>query len=323
MRNQRLGRLFILFALVFLFDHLIGSDRITLSPIYEIKGPPGKAFGFLLAVTVDEKGQLFILDKLKDEIYRFDRDGRFISTVDVPLAGLKEGDWSPEGIFVSGNRLYILNGLSIVILDLADGPIKEIPANGVVGDAFYVHNEEIVIIGTKQGSMDTFRILDEDGKEIGSFGGPSAIPYRILTRIYQEELRNSILKAIRTYYSAPHDELCLIDPTKNYRIQIFRNRELYKTLVRDVSDGPVTNNPIPPYYPSVIRKDDAVLVFRPRTRAWPLGYCVDIFKDYEYQSTQELDIRGPAVAADQEGNVYVIADDGAGASIIKMKLAIE
>ncbi len=322
MRNQRISWLFILFALVFLFDHLIGSDRITLSPVYEIKGPPGKAFGFLLAVTVDEKGQLFILDKLKDEIYRFDRDGRFISTVDVPLAGLTEGYWSPEGIFVSGNRLYILNGLSIVILDLAGGSIKEIPANGVVGDAFYVHNEEIVIIGTKQGSMDTFRVLDEDGKEIGAFGGPSAIPYRILTRIYQEKVRNSLLKATRTYYSASHDELYVVDPTKYLRIQVFRGRELYKTLSRDVNDGPVSNF-VPEYYPSIIRRDDTILVFRPRTSVWPLNYCVDIFKDYIYQSTQDLDIKGPAIAADQEGNVYVIADDRAGASIIKMKLAIE
>ncbi len=88
-----------------------------------------------------------------------------------------------ERIFASGNRLYILNGLSIVILDLDGGSIREIPANGVIGDAFYVHNGEIVIIGAKEGSMDTFRVLDENGKEIGSFGGPSAIPYRILTRI--------------------------------------------------------------------------------------------------------------------------------------------
>jgi hypothetical protein len=323
MRNQRRGRLFILFSVLFLFDRLIGSDRITLSSVYEIKGPPGKAFGFLLDVTVDEKGQLFILDKLKDEIYRFDRDGRFISTVDVPLAGLKEGYWSPQGIFASGNRLYILNGLSIVILDLAGGSIKEIPANSVVGDAFYVYNEEIVIIGTKQGSMDTFRVLDEDGKEIGSFGGPSAIPYRILTRIYQEKFRNSLFKAIRTYYSAPHDELYVIDPTKDYRIQIFRDRELFKTLARDAYDGPVSNNPIPLYYPSVIRKDDIVLVFRPRTSVWPLNYCVDIFKDYVYQSTQDLDIKGPAIAADQEGNVYVVGESiDATISIIKMKMNI-
>ena len=58
MRNQRPSWLFVLFVPLFLLDHLGGSDRITLSPVYEIKGPPGKAFGFLLAVTVDEKGQL-------------------------------------------------------------------------------------------------------------------------------------------------------------------------------------------------------------------------------------------------------------------------
>lgn len=301
---------------------IIGPEQVALDKLYEIKGPPGKSFGFLLDVTVDEKGQLLILDKLKDEIYRFDRDGRFISTVDVPLAGLKEGYWSPEGIFASGNRLYILNGLSIVILDLAGGSIKEIPANGVVGDAFYVHNEEIVIIGAQEGSMDTFRVLDEDGKEIGSFGGPSAIPYRILTRIYQEKFRNSLLKAIRTYYSAPHDELYVVDPTKDYRIQIFRGRELYKTLARDVYDGSVSNNAVPLYYPSVIRKDDTVLVFRPRSPRAPLNYCVDLFKDYIYQSTQELDIQGPSIAADQEGNVYVIVESGETASIVKMKMNI-
>ncbi len=70
----------------------------------------------------------------------------------------------------------------------------------------------------------------------------------------------------------------------------------------------------------MFRRDDTVLVFRLRYVRRDPNYCVDIFKDYEYQSTQELDIKGPPVAADQEGNVYVIADDGAGASIIKMKM---
>jgi hypothetical protein len=68
--------------------------------------------------------------------------------------------------------------------------------------------------------------------------------------------------------------------------------------------------------------EDTILVFRSKT--WEdSNYCVDIFKDYEYQTTQELDIKGLPVASDPEGNVYVIAYDEVGASIIKMKLAIE
>jgi hypothetical protein len=71
-----------------------------------------------------------------------------------------------------------------------------------------------------------------------------------------------------------------------------------------------------------IKRDDTILVFRSKSRE-PPAYYVDIIKDYEYRATQELDIKGLPVASDPEGNVYMIADDGAGASIIKMKLAID
>ncbi len=183
-----------------------------------------------------------------------------MSTIDVPLAGLKEGYWSPEGIFVSGNRLYILNGLSIVILDLAGGSIKEITANDVVGDAFYVHNGGIVIIGTKEGSIDTFRVLDENGKEIRFLRRP--FRYSIQDPDKDRQRQSSQRNAEGDQDSTirlPMMKCTSLIRTKYCRIQVFRGEELFTTLSHDVTDGPVSD-----FVPGILSVRDQEGRYHPR-----------------------------------------------------------
>lgn len=316
---------------------IIGPEQVALDKLYEIKGPPGGAFGVLLELAVDEKGNLFVLDKLKDEIYRFDRAGQFMSSIDIRArAGAKLRPLG--GIFASGDRLYVLEGSNIVIRDLKGGLIREvpthIPTHKVITFAFYIQDGDIVMSGTKEGSEDSFHILDDHGKEIGSFGGSFAIPDKIRASLPKDDDPRNLSKPLKIFYSAPEDELFVFNPFR-YEIQVYRGRKLYRTLTHDASYGGIAggyrdlgptgqNIGYTPAYignPLVITSGRYILVLR--LKSWESeSYGVDIFKDYYYQATQDLDIKGPPIASDQEGNVYVIVESGETASIVKMKMNI-
>ncbi len=310
----------------------MGSDRITLSTIYEIKGPPGETLGVVLDIAVNEQGSLFVLDKEKGEIYEFDKFG-----APKPIV-IRPGDaevWYPRAIFASGRRLYVLEGRNIFIKDLEAGSIGKIAAGGVFADALFAHNGDIVISGIKKGSEDSFHVFDDKGNEFESFGGSFAVPDNILSKLPKDYDPKLLSKPLKIYYSAPEDELYIANPFR-YEIQVFRGRKYYMTLTHDASYGGFAggirhSSPTGQDmgysvgfigYPSVIKRDGLILVFR--SKSWEVpSYCVDIFRDYVYLATQDLDIRGMPMASDQEGNVYVILESGETASIIKMKLAIE
>ena len=310
-----------------------GPEQVALEELYEINGLPEGTFGALLDIVVDEQGNLFVLDKGKRQIYEFDKLG-----APKPIIDMRPADaeiWYPRAIFASRGRLYVLEGRNILIKDLDTGSISRLPVGGVFADTIFVKNGDIVVSGIKKGSEDSFHVLDDRGDEQGSFGGAFAVPEKILNILPKDYDSKLLSKPIKVYYSAPEEELFAANPFR-YEIRIFRGRTLYKALTHDASYGgfaggirhssPTGQNM--GYaagfigFPSVIQRDGVILVFRSKSREVP-SYCVDIFKDYEYRATQDLDIRGMPLASDREGNVYAIVESGGPASIIKMKLSIK
>lgn len=325
-------------ALIMLFiaaSPMPGPGPVVLNELYEIKGPPGGAFGAPVEITVDNKGSLFVLDTLKEEISRFDKAGRFISSIDYrAVAGAKP---RPLGaIFASGDRLYILEGSNIVIRDLNGGLIREVPTHipmpKVITFTFYVQDGYIVISGIKDGSKDFFHILDDYGKEIGSFGGSFAVPDKIRASLPKDYDPRNLSKPLKIFYSATENELFVLNPFQ-YEIQVYRGRKLYRTLTHDATYGGFAGGystsistgqrmEYAPAYignPLVTRRGRCILILR--AKSWGSdNYCVDIFKNYVYRATQDVDIKGLPVASDEEGNVYFINNDRGIASIIKMKM---
>jgi hypothetical protein len=334
MGDQRFGWLIILFVLLIPLGHLVASERVTLSTVYEIKGPPGGAFGAVLNVAVDERGGLIVLDMQKKEIHRFDENGRWNSIVDMRPEG--DAPWYPRAIFASEGRLYVLEGRNVLIRDLDGGAVRTVPVQGMIAMDFYVHDGDIVLPGNKKGSEDTFHVLDENGNGVAAFGGRFAVPDEISEDLPEDYDPKDLSVPQKFYYLPSEDELFVANPFR-YEIQVYRGRKLFRALTHDASYstfaggirhwGPSGNMGFSTGfigYPSVVRRGDVLLVFRPKSPG-RADYCVDLFKDYAYQSTQDLDIKGLPVVADQEGNVYTVEYNGIAhtASIIKMRLTIE
>lgn len=319
-------------ALIMLFiaaSPMSGPEQVVLNELYEIKGPPGGTFRAVLDIAVDEQGSLFVLSMEKGEIYEFDKLG---APKPIVIRPADAEVWYPRAIFASGRRLYVLEGRNILIKDLEAGSMDKIAAGGVFADALFVHNGDIVISGIKKGSEDSFHVLDDNGNELESFGGSFTVPDKVLNKLPKDYDPRFLSKPIKVFYSAPEDELYVANPYR-YEIQVFRGREFYKALTHDASYGGFAggirhSSPTGQDmgysvgfigYPSVIKRGDTILVFR--SKSWEVpSYCVDIFKDYVYQATQDLGIKGMPMASDQEGNVYVIVESGETASIVKMKM---
>lgn len=338
MGKTKFGRpliFFVLLILLFPFGHLAGSDRVTLSTVYEIKGPPGGAFGAVLDVAVDERGGLVVLDMQKKEIHRFDETGRWNAAVDMRPEG--DAPWYPRAVFASGERLYVLEGLNILIRDLKGGSVRKIPAQGILSMAFYVHDGDIVLSGNKKGSEDMFHVFDENGNGVESFGARFAVPDEISAALPGDYDPKELSDTLKFYWSPSDDELFVANPFR-YEIRIYRGRKLFRTLTHNASYSSFAGGirHLSPEgrnmgfstgfigYPSAIRRGDVLLVFRPKSPG-RADYCVDLFKDYEYQSTQDLEIHGLPIAADPEGNVYVAEYDrnARAVSIVKMRLTVE
>ncbi|MHB8094496.1 MAG: hypothetical protein ACYDH0_06080 [Candidatus Aminicenantales bacterium] len=203
--------------------------------------------------------------------------------------------------------------------------------------AFFVHDGSVVLSGNKKGSEDTFHVLDENGNGVEAFAGRFAVPNEISAGLPEDYDPKILSGSPKFYYSPSEDELFVANPFR-YEIQVYRGRKLVGTLTHDASYSAVAGGirHLSPTggnmgysagfigYPSVMRRGDVMLVFRGKSPG-RADYCVDLFKDYAYQSTQALDFKGLPVVGDPEGNVYVVEYNGVAhtASIIKMRLTIE
>lgn len=131
----------------------------------------------------------------------------------------------------------------------------------------------------------------------------------------------------RCFYFGETSELYLLNPFK-YEIKIFKDYSLFKTINREKRRyggivGGIKHYDESGRYagysvgymapPTIIKKENYTLIFHaepsgvpnPETHE-PMSFSVDIFKNYEFHRSQELDIKGFPLISDQEGNVYIV-----------------
>ena len=207
---------------------------------------------------------------------------------------------------------------------------------GVIAGSLCVSPEGIVIAGVKKGSEDCLHLLDHAGNVVASFGGRFDVPSEVLISLPKDFDPGILTGPMGAYYSGPAGEFYLVNPWR-YEIRVYRGRQMSASLTHDASYGSYAGGARHSSLTgsnlgfsagfiggaSVIRSGDVILVFRVKMIGRvDGGFCVDIFRDYKYQSTQDLDIKGLPAASDGEGHIYVTEWRRNGASIAKIKLTV-
>lgn len=349
-------------VLLFLFIFLLSSifyGRYIVSVKKEIsigkeKGNDNYIFGRIEDVAVDEKGNIYILDSIRERIQKFDRNGKFLFTIGKPKFHFKNiGDYQknlrmvdevvrkegikpdelfhPKKLFYKKNKLYVLDIDKVCIYSSSHNELlRTIPLNNLIGRWIFVNNnDEIVIGGIKLDSDKIFHVFDENGNLKYSFGDYFDIPPDIRSSLPKEFNSKVIATPSWCYYCVKTNKYYLLNPFK-YEIKIYQGKKLNKVITPPIKGYRTTppqgivhyiNGKFAGYStgfiapPTIIKRGDYLFVFHPDIE---LGFCsVDVFKNNVLQETLKADINGFPIVMDKEGYIYCIREENGSYSLTK------
>lgn len=243
----------LLVVLVFLFVNLPYAQKtIVINEKLKIENRSGDTFGMAIDLAVDEDGNIYILDKIKALIYKFDKNGKYLMKIGNPkfdhksLEKYKENSeyiqeeinkgtepgklFYPKKIVYKDQRIFILDVLKICVYSTDNDFIKSIPLDDLFGNWLFVNdNEEVIVAGISKNSDKFLHIFDMNGQYRESFGAYFNIPHTIEASLPENVDPRFVASPINCFYFEEENEYFLISPFK-YEIIIFKDKALFRTI---------------------------------------------------------------------------------------------
>ncbi|MCP2521012.1 hypothetical protein NLC26_02840 [Candidatus Aminicenantes bacterium AC-708-M15] len=343
----------ILVSLLFisLIYSLNGGDFILLQKEISIgeEEADNHIFGLINDVKVDEKGNIYILDSIRERIQKFNKNGKFLLTIGKPKFNFKsikefrknlsfirkvlkekgilsDELYFPQKIFYANQKLYILDVDKILIYSLENELLRSIPLTNINAIGLFVNKEnEIIIIGLKLDSDRIFHIFNENGVLKYSFGNYFDIPPSIKKELPKEIDPKMIALPFQCYFDRETDELYTLNPFK-YEIKVYKGKNLTKIITGPKKRYEYTlltgiKHYINNYYagysvgyiaPSVlIKRRKYLFVFHINLENQNFSsFTIDIFKDKIFQKSVKINGQGYPIYMDKNGYLYCIERKG-------------
>ncbi|MCX6563451.1 MAG: hypothetical protein NTU60_07585 [Candidatus Aminicenantes bacterium] len=233
----------------------------------------------------------------------------------------------PSALFVDDKRILVTDTGKLVLYDLLGNVERVVTPKEVamMYAAFPNVRGELVLMGlAAQDSM--FHVLDGAGAIARSFGDRFAVPPEISGK-WSGDLKDSKIKMASmpiSYFVGLGEEILLLNPFR-YEINIFRGERLWKTLTGSSSYSSGFTGISESYIggklagliggsiaaPVILERDGLILVFQANDRgATPSDvqriFRVDVFKDYKYFKSFDLELEGYPNYLGPKGHLFTI-----------------
>jgi hypothetical protein len=241
--------------------------------------------------------------------------------------GIKPDElYFPSGFYYTNNKLYILDIGKVCIYSADNDFLGAFDITKVLSSKWiFVNNKnEIIIAGIQLDSDRILHVFDEKGNIMAAYGDFFDIPAHLNSTlpenidIYNKKLIG-LMKRMPSqcfYFDETH-ELYLLNPFK-YEIKIYNDGNLFKIISHERKGYKGFAGSISHYIdgkyagfsagyispPTIIKKDDNIFVFHSDSDTSTKS--VDVFKNYVFQISYEIDIDCLPVVMDKNGYIYGI-----------------
>ncbi len=204
---------------------LSGAEKLKLKcdlTIGEKEAGDGTLSG-IKNIAVDREGTVYVLDSTSSRIVRFDKNGKFLSSIGRPGQGPGEFSTSPVAIALDpkGN-IIVAEMFCVDIFDKAGNFVKKLPMKSPVGDMIVDDKGEIMVPALQDGKI--IQVCSIDGEPLYSFGDPMEPPDK--WNEYRD-MPNSRVPS-QLFFTA-NGNLCFIDIYK-YSIYVYSRGKLAKKI---------------------------------------------------------------------------------------------
>lgn len=294
-----------------------------------IQGDDNYIFGRIADISVDEFGNIYMLDSLRSRIQKFDSKGQFLATIGKPkfsyksrkeykkdfykrkeeIRSIKPDElYFPQKFHYRYNKLYILSVYKVCIYSIHNEFISSLNLQDKGTQAYSIlvnNNDEIIIAGMKDDSDKMFHAFSEAGKYLNSFGeyfdhpSKKSLPEHVDPRFASLPVRCS--------YSINCDKIYAFSPFQ-YEIHIFKGKVFDKAIKLETKNlgfsmGGTVNyikdqfagysKGLIGYPPTMFKKNGYFFVCRRSSDKKSLNaYFFDVFKDNVFIDSHLLTLKG-------------------------------
>lgn len=247
-----------IFSLLIYFSLLIPiqgyGEKIKIEKILSIRGENLEVpFTEIKDVSVDKKGNIYLLDSIGGRIYQFDKEGNFKQIIGKSKFNLKgkneliqnaeslkkrleeEGVKPyellfPQKFYLKEDKLYILDNGKVCIYSIENQFAGSFSFDYINGREIFVNvKDEVVIGGIKRDSNEVFHVFDKEGKYKYSFADYFEIPPKFISSLPRDFDSKIVSFPIYCFYFERDDKYYLMNPFR-YEIKIYKDRELEKII---------------------------------------------------------------------------------------------
>ncbi len=256
-------------------------------------------FNSIEYVQLDQKGNIYILDRGRYRIQVFDEEGNFIQSIGRKGEGPGEF-YLPNKFFIRNEWIFVLDFRTIKIFSLEGRFVKSFKLDFQATDIKVNEKKEIILLGLRNDKI--FHAFNWEGKALYSFGDPFKIPSR-----YNDRYKDSPFLRANINMFLIEDSIYIFNPFE-YKINVYKNNQLIKEFGRKTGDyflPTITDFGNKGYSigyidsPNIIKLNENILLISRQSR-------IDIFKDYKFINTVSTGLKGVAYAIDKKNRIYCV-----------------